>query len=102
MPFLVHAQLAALEHLAVGFLGGGGVLERGAAQNGPDPFNQQTLRKRFTDEVVGPIFRPNNSSICSSFEVRKITGRYARHLDIKNGEIGGAVLNPSRADAPSV
>src|SRR5580692_10342311 len=48
-----------------------------------------------------PIFRPNNSSISSSFEVRKITGRgflpqptqslhavHARHLDIENGKIG--------------
>ena len=63
MPLLVHAQLAAFEDFAFSFLCGGGVLGydavvgRGAAQNGLDPLNQQTLRKRFTDEVVGPHFQ---------------------------------------------
>ena len=49
-----------------------------------------------------PILSPNSSSISSSFEVRKITGRsdfwrsrrkqlhavHARHLDVEDGEIG--------------
>ena len=63
-----------------------------------------------------PIFRPNNSSICSSFEVRKITGRSdfcrsRRNVSIPSmrgilmsrmARSGGAVLKPSRAETPSV
>ena len=63
-----------------------------------------------------PILRPNNSSISSSFEVRKITGRsdFCRNrlkvsmpsmrgiLMSRMARSGGLVRNPSSADAPSV
>src|SRR5215211_5766184 len=63
-----------------------------------------------------PIFRPNNSSISSSFEVRKITGmsdfwRRRRSVSIPSmrgilmsrmARSGGDDLNPSSAEEPSV
>ena len=63
-----------------------------------------------------PIFRPNNSSISSSLEVRKITGmsdfwRSRRKVSIPSmrgilmsrmARSGGEVLKPSSAEAPSV
>src|SRR5215211_6162598 len=63
-----------------------------------------------------PIFRPNNSSISSSFEVRKITGRsdFCRNrrsvsmpsmrgiLMSRMARSGGDDLNPSSAEEPSV
>jgi hypothetical protein len=63
-----------------------------------------------------PILRPNNSSISSSLEVRKITGRSDFCLRRRRSSMpsmrgilmskiarsGGACLRPSRAEAPSV
>ena len=65
MPLLVHAQLAAFEDFAIGFLCGSGVLGQGATQDDLDPFGQQTLRKRFTDEVIGPNLQASGVALAS-------------------------------------
>jgi hypothetical protein len=58
MPLRVHAQLAAFQNVAVGFLRWGAVLGRGPAQQNLDAFDQKPMREWFTDEVIGPITSP--------------------------------------------
>jgi hypothetical protein len=102
--------------MSVSFGDGGRVLRRRTAQHRFDALDQEPLRERFADEIVGPILRPNSSSISSSLEVRKITGMSVFWRSRRNSSMpsmrgilmsrmarsGGEVLNPSSAEAPSV
>ena len=57
MPLRVHAQVAAFQNVATGFLRWGAVLGRGPAQQNLDAFDQKPMREWFTDEVIGPHFQ---------------------------------------------
>src|SRR3984885_12115245 len=57
MALRVHTQLPTLQYFVVGFLRGGAVPGRSAAQYGLDTLDQQTLRKRLMDELVGAHFQ---------------------------------------------
>jgi hypothetical protein len=88
----------------------------GEAQHDLDPFRQEALRKGFTDEVVGPHFQAEQFIDLLLLRGEKdhrqvgflpqptqgLHAVHARHLDIENGEVGGAVLKPSKAETPSV
>ena len=107
MALLVHRQRAALEHAAaastVFCAGSRGWKRRSTA------LTRSTSRRcenGFLMKSSAPIFRPNSSSISSSFEVRKMTGRsvfwrrrrkqlhavHARHLDVEDGEVRRVAL----------
>ena len=116
MALRIHAQQAALEHLGVGFLRRRGVLRRGAAQHRLHALDQEPLRERFADEVVGAhleaehfvdllvlggeeddrmsVFWRSRRSVSMPSMRGILMSRMARS--------GGEVLKPSSAEAPSV
>ena len=102
MALLVHHQLAALER--AGLLAwrlGGRLAGAGAAQNRSTRSTSRRCENGLRMKSSAPILRPNSSSISSSLEVRKITGRsdllaqaaqklhavHPRHLDVEDSEI---------------
>src|SRR5215831_567922 len=113
----IHSELASLQHLGgIGFLRHRTVLGAIAPEHDLDVLHQQALRERLPDEVVRAHLRANNSSISSSFEVRKITGtseiwRNRRNISMPSmrgilisrmARSGGLDLKVSSAEAPSV
>src|SRR5215472_2315955 len=105
----VHAQQAALEHLGgVGLLRLQLILRHAPAQHRLDALDQQALRERFADEVVGTHLEAEQlvdllvlGGEENHWHVRLLaqtTERlhpvHARHLDVEDGEIGRRRLEP--------
>ncbi len=89
----------------------------GAAQHGLDAFDQQALRERFGDEVVGAHLEPEelvDFLILGGQEnhrqigllpqaAQKLHAVHARHLDIEDRQLRWpGAGSPSSAEAPSV
>ncbi len=104
----VHLEMAALELLGFRFLLRRGFLGIGPAQDRLDPLDQQPLRERLPDEVVGAhleaeqfvdlvILRGEEDHRQVGFlaqAAQQLHPVHARHLDVENREIGRACLQP--------
>src|SRR6478672_9180666 len=103
----VHAQQAALQHLAgVGFLYGGRVLRSAAAEHRLDPFDEKPLREWLLDEVVRAHLQAEqlvDLLVLGCQEDHRHVGLlaqpaqefhavHARHLDVEDGEVRRARL----------
>ena len=79
-----------------------GILRRAASEHGLDPLNQEPLRERLPDEVVGPHLEPEQLVYLLVLRGQEDDGDvgflaqppeqlhavHAGHLDVENGEIG--------------
>ncbi len=102
VAFLIHHELAALERAGLlrrGF--GRGLAGAGAAQDGAHALDQQTLRERLLDEVVGTHLQAEqlvDLVVLGGQEdhrqvgllaqpAQKLHAVHARHLDVEDGEV---------------
>ena len=97
----VHRQRTAFQHLGFGFLLRRRLLGVGAAQDRLDPLDQQTLRERLMDEVVGAHFEAEqfvDLLVLRGEEdhwqigflpqpAEQLHAVHARHLYVENGEV---------------
>jgi hypothetical protein len=101
VPLGIHAQLAALERLGVGFLLRRGVFRRHAAQHRFHPLDQEALREGFADEIIGAHLEAEqfvDLLILGGEENDRDVGLlaqpaqsfhavHARHLDVEDGKV---------------
>ncbi|OIQ65554.1 hypothetical protein GALL_528850 [mine drainage metagenome] len=102
MALRVHAKEAAVQRLGVGFLRrGGGILWRRTAQHGLHALDQQALRERLADEIVGAHFEAEqfvDFLVLGGEENHRQVGFlpqppqrlhtvHARHLDVEDGKV---------------
>jgi hypothetical protein len=107
MAFRVHPQEPAFEHLrGVGFLRCGRILDRGPAQHRLDPLDQQPLRERLPDEIVGAhleaeqfvdllVLRGEEDDRHVGLlaqPAQRLHAVHARHLDVEDRKIRRARL----------
>ena len=108
MPLGVHLQVAPLEQLGLRFLLRRGFLRIGAPQDRLDAFDEQALRERLPDEVVGAHLETEqfvDLLVLGGQEDDRQVGLlaqaaqqfhavHARHLDVEDGEVGRVGLEP--------
>ena len=101
MALGVHAQLAALERSRIDLLGRGPVLRGGPPQHRFYALDQQALRERLSDEIVGAHLEPEqlvDLLILGGEENHRHIGLlpqaaqrfhavHAGHLDVQDGEV---------------
>jgi hypothetical protein len=113
----IHHELTALERLGVHLPGGGRHILRGeAAQHRLHALDEETLGEGFADEVVRAhleaeelvdllVLRGQEDHRQVRFLPRRpeqLHAVHARHLDVEDREVRRRMLQPSRAEAPSV